>query len=307
MEAIVTHGLAKHYRQAGLRMVRALESVDLTVRAGEVYGFLGRNGAGKTTTIKMLCSLLRPTRGEAFVFGENVRTRAARRLIGYLPEQPYFYEYLTPRETIDFYGRLQGLDAAGRAKEWAKLADMLDLGDIAGRRIKGFSKGMRQRVGFAVALVGDPPLLILDEPMSGLDPLGRRAIRELILRMRDAKKTVFFSSHVLGDVEQICDRAGILVAGRLAKSGRLDELLGARVNQVEVVAANLGTAQAALLAKSAPAHRTLDDLHLFTVDGIEAANALVGRIQRAGGELRDFTPVRKSLEDCFIEEQEARA
>jgi ABC-2 type transport system ATP-binding protein len=307
LEAIVTRELAKHYRPAGLRVVRALDSVDLTVRAGEVYGFLGRNGAGKTTTIKMLCSLLRPTRGEAFVFGENVRTRAARRLIGYLPEQPYFYEYLTPRETLDFYGRLQGLGAAARAGEWAKLAEMLDLGGIADRRIKGFSKGMRQRVGFAVALVGDPPLLILDEPMSGLDPLGRRNIRELILRMRDAKKTVFFSSHILGDVEQISDRVGILAGGRLTKSGRLDELLGARVNQVEVVAANLGPAHAAMLAKSAAAHRTLDDLHLFTLDGIEAANALVARIHQAGGEVRDFTPVRKSLEDCFIEEQGARA
>ncbi|HNR32355.1 MAG TPA: ABC transporter ATP-binding protein [Candidatus Hydrogenedentes bacterium] len=304
MSAIVTRELGKVYRAVGRTQMRALEAVDLNVREGEVYGFLGRNGAGKTTTIKILCSLLRPTSGEAFVLGENARTRKARGLIGYLPEQPYFYEYLTPRETIDFYARLQGLDAAARAREWEKLAGMLDLRGIADQRVKGFSKGMRQRLGFAVALVGDPPILILDEPMSGLDPLGRRSIRELILWMRDAKKTLFFSSHVLGDVEQICDRVGILVRGRLTHEGRLDELLGEQVKQVEIIVAGLSPEAARPLAARAVSHRTLDELDAFLVDGQDAANDLVRAVHGAGGRLVEFSPVRKSLEDYFIEAQE---
>lgn len=304
MYAIETRGLGKAYRSVGKSTVHAIESVELRVRDGEIYGFLGRNGAGKTTTIKILCSLLKPTSGDAFVLGENARTRKARRLIGYLPEQPYFYEYLTPRETIDFYGRLQGLSAAERELEWRKLSELLDLKDIAGRRIKGFSKGMRQRIGFAVALLGDPPILILDEPMSGLDPIGRRSIRELILRMRDVKKTVFFSSHVLGDVEQICDRVGILVRGRILREGRLDELLGEQANEVEVVVSHLTGTQAQELAGHATQFRTLDELSLFTLPDRETANALVRQALGAGGRLLEFNPIRKSLEDYFIEAQE---
>ena len=303
MEALSIQGLGKTYRGIGKKPVHALDSLDLSVREGEVFGFLGRNGAGKTTTIKIICSLLKPSRGEAQVLGIPARNREARRQIGYLPEQPYFYEYLTPRETIEFYGRLQGLSRQQRASEWERLADLLDLRGIAGRRIKGFSKGMRQRIGFAVALVGDPPLLILDEPMSGLDPLGRRMIRELILMQRDAKKTIFFSSHVLGDVEQICDRVGLVVKGRLKQSGRLDELLGGRIRQVEVTARGLLSEQAQTIAAQAETYRALDDLHLFTMPGTDAADALVRAIHAAGGTLVECTPVRKSLEDFFIEEQ----
>lgn len=306
MPAIETRGLGKVYRAVGKARVNALDSVDLNVHEGEVYGFLGRNGAGKTTTIKILCSLLKASAGTARIFGEDARTRAARRLIGYLPEQPYFYEYLTPRETLAFYGRLRGLSAAERDAEWEKLADLLELRDIADRRIKGFSKGMRQRIGFAVALVGDPPLLVLDEPMSGLDPLGRRMIRDLILRMRDAKKTLFFSSHVLGDVEQICDRAGILVRGRVTREGRMDELLGGQVSQVEVIASGLAPEAVQQLATQAVSLRTLDELFIFLAEDPEAANALARGVHAAGGRLAEFNPVRKSLEDYFIEAQDPR-
>jgi ABC-2 type transport system ATP-binding protein len=306
MEALVTRGLGKTYRGVGKKAVHALDSLDLTVHAGEVFGFLGRNGAGKTTTIKLLCSLLKPSRGEATVFGIPARRREARRQIGYLPEQPYFYEYLTPRETIAFYGRLLGLSRQQRGEEWERLADLLELRSIADRRIKGFSKGMRQRIGFAVALVGDPPLLILDEPMSGLDPLGRRMIRELILQQRDAKKTIFFSSHVLGDVEQICDRAGLVVQGRLTQSGRIDELLTGRIRQVDVTARGLSEAQAQGLAAQADHYRVLEDLHCFSTPDAESADALVRAIHAAGGTLAECTPVRKSLEDFFIEGQTKR-
>ena len=304
MEAIRTRNLTKVYKGFGKKKGPALDRVNLTIPEGEVFGFLGRNGAGKTTTIKILCSLLKPGAGEAFVFGENVRTRHARRLIGYLPEQPYYYEYLTPKETLDFYGQLDGLSAAERAKEWDKLSEMLDLRGMAGTRIKEFSKGMRQRIGFAVALVGDPPLLILDEPMSGLDPLGRRMIRELILAQRDQRKTVFFSSHVLGDVEQICDRVGILVKGKLARQGRLDELTGTQAHEVEIVVTGLKPQALEELRARAIRHRTVEELAFFTLPDTAAANAAVERIHATGATLVDFSPLKKSLEDYFLREQE---
>lgn len=301
MEAIVTQELSKVYSGLGKKKARSLDALNLTVGENEVFGFLGRNGAGKTTTIKLLCSLLHPTSGTAQIFGESIRSRASRRFIGYLPEQPYFYEYLTPRETLDFYGRLQGLSAGDRAREWDKLAALLDLKDIADERIKGFSKGMRQRVGFAVALVGDPPLLILDEPMSGLDPVGRRTIRELILRCRDEKKTLFFSSHVLSDVERICDRVGILVKGRLIQQGRIDTVTGGHVSRVEVAVTGLPRETAAALAAKAELHREYEGLTTFTMPDAESANAALATIQQAGGTLVEFTPLRVRLEDYFMQ------
>ncbi len=304
VDAIATKDLGKTYRTSVWKSaVRSLDRLSLTVRSNEVFGFLGRNGAGKTTTIKILCGLIRPTNGEAHICGESVRRRTARKYIGYLPENPYFYEYLTPRETLDFYGRLHGLNRTERAAEWEKLSDLLDLRDIAEQRVRGFSKGMRQRLGFAVALVGDPAILILDEPMSGLDPLGRRSIRELILKMRDEKKTIFFSSHVLGDVEQICDRVGILVKGKLTNQGRIDELLTERVCLVEVIASELTPEAVETLATSAESNRESEAGHHFTLPDLTAANDLVRKIHAGGGTLVDFIPVKESLEDFFVRVQ----
>ena len=297
-------GLTKVYpRQIGQPARKSLDDLRLRIGANEIFGFLGQNGAGKTTTIKILCSVLRATKGAASVCGHDVRTRAARGCIGYLPENPYFYEYLTPRETIDFYGRLQGLDRRTRAREWDALSERLDLHGIGAQRIRGFSKGMRQRLGFAVALVGDPPVLILDEPMSGLDPLGRRMIRELILSLRAAGKTIFFSSHVLGDVEQICDRVGILVEGRLRTQGRIDELLNRRNEQVELVVSGLSAETADALARDAlHARRSEAGLHLTTADAA-AANAMARAALSEGGQIVEFTPIRESLEAYFVKEQ----
>lgn len=307
MSAIVTRNLSKVYKAIGKAAVKSLDGLDLTIEENEVYGFLGRNGAGKTTTIKILCGLLKPTSGEAFIFGKNVRTPEARGLVGYLPEQPYFYEYLTPRETLDFYGRLRKLSPAERDRQWDKLSELLDLREIAGQRIKGFSKGMRQRIGFAVALVGNPPLLILDEPMSGLDPIGRRMIRDLIMRCRDEKKTIFFSSHVMGDVEQICDRVSILVRGRLTHRGRIDELLDNHVKVVEVTAANLNEAGRAELVARATRHRRLDEQDIFSFPDRESANTAARLIYQSGGDLVEFQAIRESLEDFFLRQQEAGA
>ena len=189
MFAIETHNLSKVYRN-NLRINKTptLDRLDLQIHQNEVYGFLGKNGAGKTSTIKILSGLIRATRGSAAIMGVDVRKRAARKHIGYLPENPYFYEYLTPRETIAFYGKLEGLSKGERERRWDELSDILDLRSIATQRVRGFSKGMRQRLGFAVALVSNPDVLILDEPMSGLDPMGRHMIRDIILHMRINKK-----------------------------------------------------------------------------------------------------------------------
>lgn len=304
--AIETEGLTKAYRtQLGRRAAPSLVDLSLTVGENEIFGFLGKNGAGKTTTIKLLCGLIRPTRGQARIFGIDVRQRAARQLFGYLPENPYFYEYLTPKETLDFYGRLEGLSAGERAREWDLLSELLDLRAIRDQRVREFSKGMRQRLGFAVAMVGDPPLLILDEPMSGLDPLGRRMIRELILRLRDEKKTIFFSSHVLGDVEQICDRVGILSRGRLVVEGRIDELLKRQILGVEVIANTIADEAALRIAGRALKHRTSEAGHHFYFPDVERANEAVREIQRIGGALIEFSPVTESLEDYFMRNQDA--
>ncbi len=307
MAAIVTSALSKTYKVIGKAAVRSLRELDLEVAENEVFGFVGRNGAGKTTTIKLLCGLIHPTSGGAALFGEDIRRREARRLVGYMPEQPYFYEYLTPRETLAFYGRLRGLSAAQRQAQWDRVAGLLELEDIADRRIRGFSKGMRQRVGFAVALVGDPPLLILDEPMSGLDPIGRRMIREAILRLRDEGKTIFFSSHVLSDVEELCDRIGMLVEGRLAHHGRVDDLPGRFMKDVEVSAEGLDSATAATLAARATGHRQIDQAYLFRVADLDAANALAKDILAAGGRIREIQPVRESLDDFFARIQQKEA
>ncbi len=306
MQAIVTRELTKVYRGArvGKPPSMSLDKLNLSIGQNEVFGFLGRNGAGKTTSIKLICSLLQPTRGEARIFGEDCRLPQARRHIGYLPENPYFYEYLTPGETLDFYGRLQGLDAQGRTKEWNRLAEMFELGAIRDQRVRTFSKGMRQRLGFAVALVGDPPLLILDEPMSGLDPLGRRLFRDVILKLRDEKKTIFFSSHVLSDVEQICDRVGILVKGRLTVQGRLDQLLERHVQLVEVILQRVGKPlEETLTTRSSAVRRSEAGTH-FYVKSLEEGNDLVRTAMEAGASLVEFNPVRESLEDYFMRSQE---
>jgi ABC-2 type transport system ATP-binding protein len=304
-DALATAGLTKVYRRhVGKAATRSLDQLDLAVQEHEIYGFLGQNGAGKTTTIKIICGLLRPTSGEVSIFGENGGKPAARRCIGYLPENPYFYEYLTPRETLDFYGQLEGLDPAERREEWLKLSEMLDLRDIADQRVRGFSKGMRQRLGFAVALVGNPDLLVLDEPMSGLDPLGRRRIREIILHLREnEEKTIFFSSHVLGDVEQICDRVGIIVRGRMTTEGHIADLLERRVTSVEVVAAGMPQTVLNRLTRSAVSVRDSESGRHFTMEDEDAANELVRQVYASGGVLREFAPVSESLEEYFMRMQ----
>jgi ABC-2 type transport system ATP-binding protein len=211
---------------AGLlrRKVRALEDATLTVERGEIFGFVGPNGAGKTTCLKILMGLVFPTRGRAEVLGKAPGDVGAKRRVGFLPESPYFYDYLTGRELLDFVGSLFGLDGAERARRIADLAERTGLLDAMGRRLRSYSKGMLQRIGLAQALIGDPDLLVLDEPMSGLDPIGRKEVRDLIADRRARGKTVFFSTHILPDVEQLCDRVAIIVQGRVRRVGALEDM-----------------------------------------------------------------------------------
>src|SRR5438067_5117213 len=227
--------LSKTYRVGFFaRRVRAVEDLSFEVRAGEIFGLLGPNGAGKTTALKMLLGFVKPTSGHAFIAGQRVGTVASRRQLGYLPENPALYEFLRGDEYLVFAGRLCGLSRADARKRTVELLERVGLDGRADRPIRKFSKGMVQRLALAQALIGDPPIVILDEPMSGLDPIGRKDVRDLILQLRDDGRTVLFSTHILSDVEAICDRVGIMVEGRLTDCGSLTDLVAPGARSVEL-------------------------------------------------------------------------
>jgi len=295
--------LTKKYSGLSTKEYYAVNDLSCEIYKGEVFGFLGRNGAGKTTTIKMICGLLIPTSGKVYINGIETIDPNSRKNLGYLPEQPYFYEYLTPRETIEFYCRLKGIDAKERQKEWLRLSELLDLKPIADIRLKNFSKGMRQKIGFAIALVGNPDFLILDEPMSGLDPVGRKHIRELIQQQKEMGKTIFFSSHVLSDVEQLCDRVGVLSRGKLVAIGHVREVLQQDIRQVEVVFKNLDTALIPSLQQKGTLTRTWEDYFQFRFENISIANQVITECLQKGAVIIECSPQRETLEDYFMRMQ----
>ena len=238
MEAILrTENLCVEYRTRGLKkeIKPALQELSLSVNAGEIFGFLGPNGAGKTTTINVLLGFIPPTRGTAYLFGIDVRQPIARRRIGYLPEMTYYYKFLTAEELLRFYARIFGIPARDADQRIDQLLKLVELEPVRKRLIKTYSKGMQQRVGIAQALINDPDLLVLDEPTSGLDPLGRMKVREIIQRLKNDGKTVFFSSHELGEVETVCDRVAIINNGQLKTLGRVDELVARQGANLEKV------------------------------------------------------------------------
>src|SRR3954451_18152552 len=225
------------------KRVRAVHEVSFQVHRNEIFGFLGPNGAGKTTTIKMMMGLIFPTAGESRIFGHKVPSLQARRRLGFLPENPYFYDYLSGEELLDLMGRLFGLDRRERRRRAQRLLDRVGLGRAEGRALRKYSKGMLQRLGIAQALVNDPELVVLDEPMSGLDPIGRKEIRDLIVELKREGKTVLFSTHILSDVELICDRVAMIVGGRMRDVGPLSQLLSPRLLHTEVVLAKDGAVE----------------------------------------------------------------
>lgn len=304
--AIEIEGLDHFYRTGfRLKRVQILHGLSLTVQPGEIYGFIGPNGAGKTTTIKILMGLVRPEKGRVQLFGVDAREVASRVQVGFLPERPYFYEYLTALEFLDFYGRLYKLDARTRRTRAEVLLERVSLGTHGHTPLRRFSKGMLQRVGIAQALIGDPQLVVLDEPMSGLDPLGRMLMRDLILELRTQGRTVFFSSHILSDVELICDRVGILVGGRRKDEGTLEELLAGRLRFIELVARPGPTGIEALLAELRPVAQEVSvnrERVLARLKDADAQQEAVRRLFALGGELESLSPRRESLEDLFMDE-----
>jgi ABC-2 type transport system ATP-binding protein len=293
--------LAKTYRTPFRRKkVEALRGVSFRVERGEIFGFLGPNGAGKTTTIRTLMGLIAPTAGTATIFGERVPSRAARQKLGFLPEQPYFYDYLTVGELCDLAGRLFGLDAATRRKRADALIDRVGLDRARGQSLKKFSKGMMQRAGLAQALMNEPDLVVLDEPMSGLDPIGRKEVRDLILELRDHGKTVFFSSHILADVEQISDRVAIVARGRLEALGTPHELLRQHVLGIDVTMhVPDGVDHAALTAGAQHVRAAGGDVS-FTLPADADLDALLARGRDVGAKIVSIAPRHETLEDLFM-------
>ncbi len=270
---VETRNLTKVYRDFwGRQKVLALKALDLEVRRGEIFGLLGPNGSGKTTTIKLILGLLFPTSGQALVFGRDATEVTKNERIGYLPEESYLYRFLNAEETLDFYGRLFAMSAPLRRQRMSDLIEMVGLGNAKRRQLKEYSKGMTRRIGLAQALINDPELIVLDEPTTGLDPIGTRDMKDLILRLKEEGKTVLMCSHLLADVQDVCDRIGILYQGELKELGRVDSLLKVR-DVTEIRASRLS----------------------------EAAQAEIRQVvQRHGGEVQSMGNPTTTLEDLFL-------
>jgi ABC-2 type transport system ATP-binding protein len=303
MPALATYDLTKDYAVGFWRKrpYRALDHLTLDVAPGEVFGFLGPNGAGKTTTLKLLMRLVFPTSGRAEIFGRPAGDVAVRRRIGYLPEHPYFYDYLTAEELLSYFASLFRITGEARTRRVAQLLDEVGLGAERRLQLRKYSKGMLQRVGIAQALLNEPDLVIFDEPMSGLDPLGRRDVRSLILRLRDRGCTVFFSSHVLSDAEALCSRVAIMAKGRLVTSGRLTDMLAFQIRGWEVVAAGVDAALVdRLVPRTTSITRIGDDRYTFDLPLEPGPDRFVADIAGAGGTLISLNPLRDTLEDFFV-------
>lgn len=285
----------------GLRRKRVLHGVTFDVHEGEIFGFVGPNGAGKTTTLKILMGLIRATEGRATILGRDVGESEFRDQIGFLPENPYFYTFLTAREILDFYARLSGVPAAERSARVERLLGIVNLGHAMDARLKTFSKGMLQRVGIAQALVHDPKVVFLDEPMSGLDPLGRKEIRDLILSLRAEGKTVFMNTHILPDVEMICDRVAIIVKGRIRHQGRIEDFLPDDRRRTDIVVASLPPESAEQLGERFDlTMRGLGERLELQVDEKDV-NGVLDRVMAVGAEVVSVTPHRSSLEEVFLD------
>jgi len=301
--AIRTAELTKDYAIGFWRKrpYRALDRLTLDVAPGEVFGFLGPNGAGKTTTLKLLMQLIYPTSGRAEILGRPAGDVTVRRRIGYLAENPYFYDYLTAEELLRYFAGLFGYRDPERQRRVSSLLDQVGIGAERRMQLRKFSKGMLQRVGVAQALVNDPEVVFLDEPMSGLDPIGRRDVRALILRLRDRGSTVFFSSHILSDAEALCSRVAILAGGRLTATGSLTDLLAFEVRGWELVMADVSPD---LLERLKPvvlrATPIAQERYALEISAAQSPDQILRDLAAGGAQLVSLNPIRDTLEDLFV-------
>src|SRR5438034_2113876 len=303
MFAVETVGLTKDYRLGFWRgrPKRALDGLDLRVEGSEIFGLLGPNGAGKSTTLKILLRLIFPTSGTARILGRDAGDVSLRARVGYVPENPYFYDHLTAEEFLNYAGQLFGLFRSERRRRVGELIERVGLSDSRRVPLGKFSKGMTQRLGIAQALMNDPEVLFLDEPMSGLDPLGRREVRDLILRLKAEGKTVFFSTHILSDAEMLCDRVAILNQGRLEGCGELRQILGLEVQTVEIVLEDPAPEVVDGLAPYTRSRVRTGDRVQFVVPAACDVNRVLDRALHQGARIVSVNPVRMSLEDYFVD------
>lgn len=304
MAAIEILGLEKTYTVGFWRKrpKRALQPLHLTVENGEVFGFLGPNGAGKTTTLKMLMGLVFPTAGTARILGHEWTDPEVKAQIGFLPEQPYFYDYLTAHELLNYYGQLSGVTARDRKRRVEEVLALVGLSDVKGLQLRKFSKGMLQRVGIAQAILHNPQLVFFDEPMSGLDPLGRREVRDLMEQLKQEGKTVFFSTHILSDAEALCDRVAIIHQGTLRGVGAIAELTSTVQGKVEVVWQGTQV-PASLKVLGADCHVSGDNVRAVIAESQQ--DAAIDALRRERIRLIAITPLRTSLETYFVEKLRA--
>ncbi|HKY38620.1 MAG TPA: ABC transporter ATP-binding protein [Polyangiaceae bacterium] len=300
---IQVEGLKKEFRQGFfMRRVLAVKDVSFQVQRGDIFGFLGPNGAGKTTTIKVLTGLIQPSAGRAQLFGQPIPSQAALARIGFLPENPYVYPYLTPTEFVELCGRLSGLRGASVHERTRRVLDQVGIAYAADRPVRRLSKGMLQRTGLAAALVADPELLILDEPMSGLDPVGRKEVRDLIVEERRRGRTILFSTHILNDVETLCDRVTILRKGEVVVSGRIADLLRQEARRTEVtLSGNFAALQARLEAEGVDT-KQVGGMLVLVVEGTDPLRQVLERALAAGLAVEQVIPRHETLEDLFLRE-----
>jgi len=297
---ILVESLSKTFRIGFERkVVDAVHNVSFAVPAGEIFGFLGPNGAGKTTTIKMCMDLIRPTSGAIRIFGRTPSDIDARARIGYLPEQPYFYDYLTPTELLDFFGRLYGMPSAELAKRIDEVLDLVGLSHARTRTLRKFSKGMLQRAALAQALLSHPDLVVLDEPMSGLDPIGRKEFKDIILSLRSRGCTVFFSSHILADVELLCDKIAIIDHGKLRFSGATRDFLSQGQAEVEVIASNVPEQALVAITPHVRSSERIGTTLKLLLDKQRVADVLA-KLMESKAEIVSVVPRSETLEEIFF-------
>lgn len=295
-------GLTKDFKKGFWikRPFRALDDLHLSVKEGEVFGFLGPNGAGKTTTLKILMRLIYPTAGEAKILGKPIQDVDTHKEIGFLPESPYFYDHLTAEECLHYAAHLFGYDRSVARRKVHALLELVGLVDSKRVPMRKFSKGMVQRIGLAQALINDPKVVFFDEPMSGLDPIGRREVREIVVGLKNKGVTIFFSSHILSDVESLCDRVAILNKGRLLDCGGLNEILRMEVSSLEVIVAGIHNGGIEAIRKASRHLEQLGDRIRILIPDDRTLDQILPVVRQCQGKLISVNPIRESLEDFFL-------